>query len=106
MVAAGRYRVILSRRAFDDLDQILDYIKQTSPSNAVKVIDRLQRAMEGLGDFPHRYRVLQGRARADKAVRVMPVAPHLVYYRVVETPRVVRVLTVRHGSQRQPRRFQ
>ena len=34
MVASGPYRVIVSPRALDDLDEILDYIKQASPACA------------------------------------------------------------------------
>jgi len=39
------YRVIVSPRAFSDLDGILDYIKRQSPANAAKVIDLLWKAM-------------------------------------------------------------
>jgi plasmid stabilization system protein ParE len=105
MVAPGVYLVIVSPRAFDDLDRILDHIKAVSPANAAKVIDRLRESMQRLRDLPHRYRVVQGMSRPKRAVRRMPVPPFLVYYRIDEPLRVVRILTVTHGSQRQPRRF-
>ena len=105
MVAARPYRVIVSPEAFSDLDKILDYVKVQSHANAVKVIDTLWDAMTRLRELPYRYRVVQGIRSADKQVRRMPVPPYLVYYRVAEQERVVRVLTVRHGSQRQPKRF-
>jgi len=105
MVAPGAYRVIVSPRAFDDLDRIIDYIKADSPSNAAKVVDRLWESMQRLRDMPHRYRVVQGLSRPRRAVRKMPVPPFLVYYRIDDTMQVVRVLTVRHGRRRQPRRF-
>ena len=105
MVAARPYRVIVSPGAFSDLDKILDYVKGQSPANAAKLIDTLWDAMMRLKDLPHRYRVIQGTRSPDRRVRRMPVPPYLVYYRVAELERVVRILTVRHGSQRQPKRF-
>jgi toxin ParE1/3/4 len=105
MVAPGAYRVIVAPRAFDDLGRILDYIKRDSPANAAKVIDRLWESMRRLRELPHRYRVVQAVSRPTRAVRRMPVKPFLVYYRVDESMRLVRILTVTHGSQRQPRRF-
>jgi hypothetical protein len=55
--------------------------------------------------LPHRYRVVQGASRPMRAVRRMPVPPFLVYYRIDDTTHVVRILTITHGSRRQPRRF-
>lgn len=98
-------RVILSPRAFADLDAIVDYIARDSPSNAAKVIDRLQNAMQSLAQMPYRYRAVQGGSTAPTAVRRMPVPPFLVYYEVLRVHRTVRILTIRHGRQRQPKRF-
>ena len=99
------YRVIVSPRAFLDLDDILDYIKRDSPANAIKVVDRLWESMRSLEQMPFRYPVVQGARVRSRAVRRMPVSPFLIYYRVVEEMRVVRVLTVRHGHRSQPKRF-
>jgi plasmid stabilization system protein ParE len=35
-----QYRVIVSPQAFDDLNDILEFIAQHSPANAAAVIDR------------------------------------------------------------------
>ena len=99
------YRVILSPRTFAHLDEILAHIGQNSPTNAAATIDRLWEAMNGLADLPHRYSIVQGRHRPATAVRRMPVPPYLVYYRVLEPLHVVRIITVRQGARRQPRRF-
>ena len=104
-VVAPAYRVIVSPTAFSDLDRILDYLKGQSPANAVKVIDRLWESMVRLRDFPHRHRVVQRSHAAAREVRRMPVPPYVVYYRVAEQEHVVRILIVRHGKQRQPKRF-
>jgi plasmid stabilization system protein ParE len=40
-MAGPAYRVIVSLRAFDDPDAIIDYILRQSPANAARVIDYL-----------------------------------------------------------------
>jgi plasmid stabilization system protein ParE len=99
------FTVIVVPRAFKDLDGILDYIARDSPQNAATTIDGLWRAMQSLVQLPHRYKVHESRKDASMTVRSMPVAPFIIYYRVDDVRRVVRVLTVRHGHQRQPKRF-
>jgi toxin ParE1/3/4 len=101
---SGRFRVILSPRAFADLDRILDYIAKDSPMNAARFIDHLQAEMDGLADLPYRYPIHQ-ETRRRAPVRRMPVPPYLVYYRVIDAHRAIRVLMVRHGARRQPKRF-
>ena len=102
---AQLYRVIVSPRAFEELDAILEYVAGHSPANAAKVIAYLWKSMQALQHLPRRYRVVRGAGRPKWAVRRMPVPPYLVYYRVDEVQKVVRILTIRHGSQRQPKRF-
>lgn len=48
------YDVLVSPRAFADLDAIADYVAARSPGNAAKLIDRLWAAMQGRGEFPQR----------------------------------------------------
>ena len=99
------YRVIVLPEAFADLDRITDYIQQDSPQNAARILDQLWNATRTLDTFPHRYKVHELRRDPAKTVHSMPVPPFIIYYRVDETNRSVRVLTVRHGRRRQPRRF-
>ena len=105
-MVASSFQVILSARAFADLDGIVDYIKADSPLNAARVLDRLWESMQSLKDLPHRYPVIAYLRDPERSVRRMPVPPYLVYYRIVENLGVVRILTVRHGRQRQPRKFE
>jgi plasmid stabilization system protein ParE len=76
------FRVIVSPRAFDDLDSIFDYIKSNSPQNARKMVDRLWAAMQSLSTLPLRYKVYR-RAHGPyrRTVRAMPVRPFIIYYR-------------------------
>jgi plasmid stabilization system protein ParE len=105
-MVASSYQVVVSARAFADLDGILEHIKADSPTNAARMLDRLWQSMQSLRDLPHRYRVVAYLRNPERSVRRMPVPPYLVYYRIVENLSVVRILTVRHGHQRQPRRFE
>ena len=99
------YSVIVLPRTFTDLVEILDHIAIDSPQNAVTTIDRLWRAMQSLQLLPHRYKIHEGRKDPSKTVRSMPVSPFIIYYRVDDQMHVVRILHVRHGHRRQPRRF-
>ena len=100
-----RYRIIILPSASDDLTRICTYIEKDSPQNASAVAQRLLDAVDGLEILPHRFRIHEHRKDAAKTVRSMPVPPFIVYYRVDDARNAVRILSVRHGSQRQPRRF-
>jgi plasmid stabilization system protein ParE len=100
------YRVIISPKAFADIDQIIEHVKQDSPANAAAMIDGMLAAALSLRMLPYRHRVYQHRKVAAKTVHAMPIPPLMLYYRVDETTHVVRVLTIRHGARRQPRRFE
>lgn len=101
----AHYRVIILPRASADLQGIYAYIEQDSPQNAASMTRTLIDAIDSLEQLPFRYKVHAPARDPSRVVRSMPVPPYLVYYRVDEVRRVVRVLTIRHGSQRQPKRF-
>jgi plasmid stabilization system protein ParE len=99
------YRVIISPRAYKRLNEIFDQIRRDSPANAVRVVTAITDAIEALSSLPHRYTVVERRRDPDKVVRLMPVPPYVVYYRVNDALRSVGVITVLHGHQRRPHRF-
>lgn len=96
------YHVGFTRRAASDLEGIFRYISNRSPGNAPKVIKRLVDAIDSLAQLPHRYRKIERHPRSRPETGMMPVSPYLIYYRVLEPQQAVRVITVRHGAQRQP----
>jgi plasmid stabilization system protein ParE len=100
-----RFKVIVLSRAFAELDEILEYIAGQSRQNAASMIETLWQAIESLEEFPHRYEIHEHRRDRAKTVRSMPVKKFIVYYRVDDDRHVVRVLSVRHGSRKQPRRL-
>jgi plasmid stabilization system protein ParE len=96
------FRVIVLPEAFENLDSILKFIKQDSPQNAGRTIDRLWEATQTLSQFAHRYKIHQRKRRDRPAVRSMPVRPFIIYYAVEESPPTVKVLAIRHGARKPP----
>ena len=99
------YRVIVTPRAASDLERIRDYIATDSLQNAAAMIDRILDALEPLKQFPHRTIVQQENSKLRHPVRSIVVQPYIVYFRVLDEQRIVRVLHVRHGARKQLRRF-
>ena len=99
------YRLIIAPEASADLTMIHAYISQDSPGNAAKVVGRILRGIETLKVFPHRT-VLEHQSRKIRfPVRSVPVRPYVIFFRVLDDEQVVRILTIRHGARRRPRRF-
>jgi toxin ParE1/3/4 len=102
----ARYRILFSKRVATDLQSIFNHIAGHSEQNAGKMVDRILGAIAGLKTFPHR-NVVAGQRRGLKyPVRSLPVQSYLVFFRVIDEQNVVRVLRVRHGAMRRPRRFE
>ena len=99
----AQYLVIFSEQSLSDLKAISDYISEQAPLTAPRFIEKLLDSVESLEFLPHRYKVAQARNVRPGGVRIMPVASYLVYYRVIENKKAVRVLRVRHGARRRPR---
>jgi len=100
------YRVIVTARASKDLHSVYDYVSKDSQDSAARVVDQILGSMDSLATFPHRYPVIRASRRPPRETRLMPVRPYLVYYRVIDSERVVLVLRVDHGARRRPRRLQ
>lgn len=56
------YRIIYTRDAADDLEEIFEYIVQSSPQNAQKVADEIVQSIDDLKTFPHRFSPAQTEA--------------------------------------------
>lgn len=99
------YRLIITPRAGRDLERIHEYISKDSPQNADAMISRILDALELVKQFPHRTIVEHQSPKIRYPVRSLPVWPYVVCFRVLDDQSVVRVLHVRHGARRQPKRF-
>ena len=100
------YHVRITKEASSHLDEIFTFIASQSPQNAEQVCERLLSEIFSLKMFPHRYKVhRRGKKQNGETVRSMPVPPYVVYYKIVESRRVVRIHSVLHGHRRRPRGF-
>lgn len=99
------YRVIITPRAGRDLEAIYDHIAHDSEQNAASMVTRILDELEPLRQLPHRKVVERQNHKLRHPVRSIPVPPYVVYSRVLDDDRIVRVLHVRHGARRPPRRF-
>ena len=86
--------------ALEDLEQAGQYIVQSNPGAAAKVIERIWKATQVLAEQPGIGR--PGRVPGTREL-VVPGTPYIVPYRVVEN--VVHILRVLHTSRRWPKRF-
>ena len=83
-----------------DLLGIWAYIAEDSPETADRVLARIDETCDLAATQPH-----MGQARPDLApeVRSLPVGPHMVFYRPIQSG--IEVLMVVHGSRDIPTLF-
>lgn len=87
-------RYILTDRAKTDLLDIVDYIKQRSPSAAKRVRAELRSAMHQLSEFPgmgHRREEI-----GDDTLRFWTVYSYLIVYR--EDTKPLQIIRIIHGA--------
>jgi plasmid stabilization system protein ParE len=94
------YRVIYTSNSSDDLEEIFDYISQTSSQNAVEVINRLVKEIDGLDILPQRFAPTRSRRKFHREIRTMAVPPFLVYYEIKEATRTVAIVAIERGTRR------
>jgi toxin ParE1/3/4 len=91
-------KLVLSRLALAELDDILRYLSDRSPLGATHVEIRMRRAFEHIGHFPEAAERVEQRPD----VRRFPLAryPYVVYYEIGKD--VVTVLRILHGARLGP----
>lgn len=89
-----RYAVHVSRRAFDDLVAIRDYISQSNPERAARFVGLLLVRMEGLHTRPYRHAIAPEAVLTGGDVRHVLVRSYRIIFEIVG--RSVQVHTVRH----------
>ncbi len=87
--------VLWAKKAYDDLDGIANYLSGLSDGAAERTIDRIQRAVLLLGEFPN-----MGAKVDETGLRKFVVSdcPYVVFYRVLAD--CVSIRGVFHASQR------
>ncbi|MEQ9335417.1 type II toxin-antitoxin system RelE/ParE family toxin [Thalassobaculum sp.] len=88
-----RHKVVVTRRAEDDLEAIGDHVARENRRAAYALISRIRDRIAGLADHPERYRL---RPQLGPAYRVLVVDAYVVVYRVAAD--TVVVMRIFHGA--------
>ena len=95
-------RCQFTARAYQDLDDILDFIAKNNPSAALRVVDSLERKCQLLAQFPQ-----MGHARDDLLPGLRSfstVAHYVIFYQLIADG--IKILRVLHGARDFPAIFQ
>ena len=85
------------RKALKNLEQAYDYVAEDEPDTAVRLILKIQAAVDRLAEFPAMGRT--GRVEATREL-VISGTPYIIVYRV--QGKTVEILRVLHSSKRYP----
>lgn len=94
---------LFTPEARTDLQQIHDYIAQSSPANALRFIDRLEERCFFLADYPYIGVARPEFGQSHRSFSV-PATRYIIIYRPIDNG--VEIIHVRHGSQDLHRLFQ
>ena len=92
------YEVIITKQADADLRGIYEYItfELLSPDNAAGQLERLEKRIMALEEFPEKFRPYEKEPWYSRGVRVMPVDNYLVFYILDKREKVVEILRFRY----------
>lgn len=93
-------KLVWTKQAIADLNAAYDYIAETDPDAAEGVIERIEKSLESLRQFPEMGR--PGRVKETREL-VVPRSPFILPYRVRKNQ--IEILAVLHGSRRWPDSF-
>lgn len=90
------YRIVLTRRAKDDIIDIGDYITYTllEPQTALNFVKGLRKSITTLKDFPQRFELIEDDVLASQGIHCMPYKNYYVFYEIVDMMDMVIVLRI------------
>lgn len=94
-----KYEVLISPKAYRDLDSIYSYIKNELlvPETALELVELIEKSILDLDVFPHRGSIRQIGLYKDKGYRQIFVKNYTIVYRVEEDAKRVIIITVRYS---------
>ena len=100
------YRVELAKSAEAELEELYLWVVERAPSQGAAWFNGLERAILSLEQLPKRCRIAPESFDPDQPVRVFNYgrSPHLVFFSIDETAKVVRVVHIRRGARQRPAR--
>lgn len=94
------YRIRYTPLAFDDLDEIDDYISVTlaNPRAALALMDEIEISISRLKKYPFIGSKVEDVCLASKGYRKLAVGNYLIFHLVNEVQREVVIMRVIHGT--------
>lgn len=94
------YLVTITQEAEEDLEGIYSYITFSllSPQNAKGQIDRIQKVIQSLDEFPMRHRLMESEPWKSRGMHVVPCDNFLIFYLVEEKNNKVVISRILYGK--------
>lgn len=92
------YTIVFTYAAETDLDAIYQYIAQDSPARASAYIEKIEKHILSLRDFPLIGTTAKYSELARLGIRILPFEDYLVFYTVAPAGQTVTVLRILNGS--------
>ena len=98
------FNVRFLQEALDDLEEIILYIAQSSPTAALNMHDANVARADDLKVFPKRGRLVPDKKMSAAGYRMLGINPYILFYRVVG--QFIYVYRVLHGATNYPLLFE
>ncbi len=101
-MAEDKYKIRITPKAYDDLDEIYSYIASElfNETAAEKLMDKIEERIMGLKEFPFSCSFVEDDVLKSKGYRKLIVESYIAFYVVNETEKQVVVLRVLYGKQK------
>lgn len=95
-----KYDLVISSQAENDLRSIFEYLafELLAEENAVKQLNRLEKGIHGLKEFPDRHRRYRNAPWYFRGLRVMTIDHYNVFYIPDRDRAIVTVIRVMYGG--------
>lgn len=102
---AGKYKLLFSPKAANDLDQIYQYIffELSAESAADKFMEQIDISIQHLCDFPYTHPTANDAVLKSKGYHKLPVNNFLLFYTVKESEKQVIIMRVIYGARQYDR---
>jgi plasmid stabilization system protein ParE len=95
-----QYRVNITARAEQDLDNLYRYIQAEQSGQAAIWFNALHEALQSLGSLPHRAAAVREGSNLRHLLHGNKPNIYRVIYSIDDTERIVTILTIRHGARK------
>lgn len=100
-ILENRFRVAITKRAYEDLDSIYGYIKNDLKNEnvALDLIDEIEKSILRLKDYPYSCCLVEDDKLKDQGYRKLIVKNYITFYLVSDEEKVVSIMRILYGRQ-------